>query len=195
MTTTYILSQVFVCLCYSLMSLTYVTKKRNVILYLCIIALFFNGIHYFLLDEWAGVGVAFIAIFRNVIFLIQEKIKALDKYKIDDWVILAVLISITLVVAVLTYKTVFDLFTIVASILYTISVWQKNIKAYKILGAIASFLDIVYLIFVRSIFGIILEIMFFIAIVTTSLIYFKNENKKLIFSKSGNLILENEKDV
>jgi hypothetical protein len=41
--------------------------------------------------------------------------------------------------------------------IYTYSAWQKNPKIYKILGIPASLCWIIYNIYVKSIFGIILE--------------------------------------
>ena len=150
MNTTYIVSQVFICLCYLFLGLTYVIKNRNMILYFSLGALLFNGVHYILRGAWAGVGVVCIAIIRNVLFLIQQKIKALDKYIIDDWIILIFLMIISVLTAMWTYVSVFDLFAISASMTYTISVWQKNIKVYKILGIVSGLLNIVYFIFIFS---------------------------------------------
>ena len=181
----YFISQVLVCLCYIFLGLTYVTKKRNLILYFCLIALVFNGLHYSLLKAWAGVGVVIVAIIRNIIFLIQQKIKALDKYVIDDWIILIFLMIISVVFAVITYDTIFSLFTIAASILYTISVWQKNVKAYKIMGIIASMLSIVYFIYIWSIVGIILEILLCSTSIVFTIIYIKNEKKSKLEIKNN----------
>jgi len=174
----YILSQIFVCLCYVFLGLTYVTKKRNWILYFCLIALAFNGAHYLLLKKWAGFGVVCVAVIRNILFLVQQKIKALDKYIIDDWIILIFLLIISIMFAFFTYKSPFDLFTIAASIIYTISVWQRNIKAYKILGIISSLLNIIYVVYIRSLFAIILESVFCIALIVVLIIYIINENKE-----------------
>ena len=69
---------------------------------------------------------------------------------------------------------------IVASIIFTISVWQKNIKVYKILGLISSVLSLVYYIYIASIFAIILEVVLFIFMLVTSIIYFKKERNKTV---------------
>lgn len=174
---TFILSQVFVCLCYLCLGLTYVIKKRNLILYFSLAALLFNGIHYALLSAWSGVGVVCIAVVRNVLFLIQQKIKALDKYVIDDWIILIFLLIISAFTAVWTYDGLLSLFSIFASVIYTISIWQKNIKVYKILGIISGVINIVYFAFIGSIFGIILETIVCIITVIFTIIYLVNERK------------------
>lgn len=180
---TYFLSQIFVCLCYAFLGLTYVIKKRTWILYFSLMALLFNGLHYSLLKAWAGVGVVCIAVVRNVLFLIQQKIKVLDKYVIDDWIILIFLMIISIITAFRTYDSVLSLFSIVASMVYTISVWQKNIKVYKILGILSGLLNIVYFIFIKSKLGIVLESIVCVITIVFTIIYLVNENKKKRLSK------------
>lgn len=180
---TYFLSQIFVCLCYAFLGLTYVIKKRTWILYFSLMALLFNGLHYSLLKAWAGVGVVCIAVVRNVLFLIQQKIKVLDKYVIDDWIILIFLMIISIITAFWTYDSVLSLFSIVASMVYTISVWQKNIKVYKVLGILSGLLNIVYFIFIKSKLGIVLESIVCVITIVFTIIYMVNENKKKRLSK------------
>lgn len=188
---TFIFSQVFVCLCYLFLGLTYVIKKRTLILIFSLAALLFNGLHYSLLGAWAGVGVVCIAVIRNVLFLIQQKIKALDKYVIDDWMILIFLLIISAVTAVWTYDGLLSLFSIFASVIYTVSVWQKNIKVYKVLGIISGAINIVYFAFIGSIFGIILETIVCLITIVFTIIYILNERKEKVLK--NNDLLESQK--
>lgn len=188
---TFIFSQVFVCLCYLFLGLTYVIKKRTLILLFSLAALLFNGLHYSLLGAWAGVGVVCIAVIRNVLFLIQQKIKALDKYVIDDWMILIFLLIISAVTAVWTYDGLLSLFSIFASVIYTVSVWQKNIKVYKVLGIISGAINIVYFAFIGSIFGIILESIVCLVTIVFTIIYILNERKEKVLK--NNDLLESQK--
>ena len=188
---TFIFSQVFVCLCYLFLGLTYVIKKRTLILIFSLAALLFNGLHYSLLGAWAGVGVVCIAVIRNVLFLIQQKIKALDKYVIDDWMILIFLLIISAVTAVWTYDGLLSLFSIFASVIYTVSVWQKNIKVYKVLGIISGAINIVYFAFIGSIFGIILESIVCLVTIVFTIIYILNERKEKVLK--NNDLLESQK--
>lgn len=188
---TFIFSQVFVCLCYLFLGLTYVIKKRTLILLFSLAALLFNGLHYSLLGAWAGVGVVCIAVIRNVLFLIQQKIKALDKYVIDDWMILIFLLIISAVTAVWTYDGLLSLFSIFASVIYTVSVWQKNIKVYKVLGIISGAINIVYFAFIGSIFGIILESIVCLVTIVFTIIFILNERKEKVLK--NNDLLESQK--
>jgi hypothetical protein len=173
------------------LGLTYVIKKRTLILLFSLAALLFNGLHYSLLGAWAGVGVVCIAVIRNVLFLIQQKIKALDKYVIDDWIILIFLLIISAVTAVWTYDGLLSLFSIFASVIYTVSVWQKNIKVYKVLGIISGAINIVYFAFIGSIFGIILESIVCLVTIVFTIIYILNERKEKVLK--NNDLLESQK--
>ena len=174
---TYWLSQLFVCVSYLFLGLCYFTKRRKLILYLSLIAIIANGCSYMLLKAWTGVGVIAIALLRNGLFLLQSKIKVLDKYKIDDWIILIILLIVYGAIGVYTYDTIFSLFTIASSILYTVSIWQRNVTVYKVLGLISSACSLVYFAFIKSIFGLILEAVMFIVAIIAIALYVKEKKK------------------
>lgn len=174
----YILSQIFVVLCYLLLGSTYLIKNRSTILIVNMCSLVCNGVSYFLLGAWSGLGVVCIAMLRNAIFIVQQRIKALEKYLIDDIIILIFLMVITVLVGVFTYDTIWSLFSVFASATYTISVWQRNIKVYKILGVLASAFGIVYFVFIHSIFGIILESCMFVTAAVGAIIYMLKHKKE-----------------
>lgn len=181
----YVISQVFACLTYLCMGLTFITSSRTKILIFNSIALFCNAMHYTLLGAWAGVGVVLIAVFRNLLFLIQQKIEILDKYILDDILILIALVIITIVTGFITYDTVFSLLTIASSMVYTISVWQKNIKVYRVLGIISSVLSLMYFIYIKSLLAIISEIIIIVFMLIATIKYFKKEiNKKESFREN-----------
>ena len=60
------------------------------------------------------------------------------KNKIIDWSIFAILLIITGIAAWKTYINVLGLFSVFATFIYTVSIWQKNTIVYKILGIICS---------------------------------------------------------
>ena len=63
-----------------------------------------------------------------------------------------------IVFAIFTYTDFLSLMSVFATMLYTYSVWQKSTKVYKRLGAPISLIWIIYNIYIKSLFGIILEI-------------------------------------
>lgn len=153
----YIISQTFVVLSYVLLGITYFLKNRKLILTLSLSAVLCNGVSYFLLKAWSGLAMTGVAILRSVIFLIQNRKNKSEKITWIDWIILAGLVSISAVCAVFTYQGFMSLLSVFATLTYTVSVWQKNVMAYKILGMLASILWIAYGIYIWSIFGVILE--------------------------------------
>ena len=76
--------------------------------------------------------------------------------KIDIIVLITFYIA-CVISAIFTYEGVLSLLSVIATMLYTLSVWQKNPKVYKLLGIPIGILWIAYNIYVMSIFGIILE--------------------------------------
>lgn len=158
----YILSQIFVVLSYALLGATYLLKNRKLILSFSLMAVVCNGIGFFFLDAWSGLAMSGFAILRNVIFMIQNKYYKTEKIIWLDWLILGFLVVVSALFAVFTYDGLLSLLSVVATMTYTVSVWQKNINVYKILGVVASVLWVAYGIFIKSLFSIILEMVMLI---------------------------------
>lgn len=183
-TTSYIISQLFVLVLYICLALTYFMKDRKTILILNFIGLAANGITYILLGAYSGLAMCVISLIRNVIFIIDEK-KHGKKETNDrkDVIILIVLLTISILLAILTYEGFFSLFSVFATILYTYSVWQKKTRIYKIFGIPIGIMWIVYNIYIASILGIILESVLFICSTTGYLLETRknkiDKNKKI----------------
>ena len=174
LTLEYILSQVFIIISYLLLVLSYQAKSRKNILVLSNISIVANGISYVFLQAYTGLAMCFVALFRNIIFMIDEKRNGKsEEISKKDIVILAVLYLISLVSTVFTYDGFLSLLSVFATMLYTYSVWQKKTTIYKILGLPIGILWIAYNIYIMSIFGIILE-----TILTISAIYGYFKEKK-----------------
>ena len=73
LTITYVLSQVFVIINAALLMATYQLKTRKSILIVSFMALIANGVAYVLLSAWSGLAMVFVAMIRNIIFMIDEK--------------------------------------------------------------------------------------------------------------------------
>lgn len=174
MKTEYILSQVFVILNYLLVGITYVVKSRKQILIFNYTATVANAIHFSFLSAWSGLAVCGIAILRNIILSIQDHFEKLKNSKVVDWSIFAFLCILFAVSGYFTYVGVLSLFSIFASFIYTVSIWQKNQTAYKILGIACSACLITYLIFIWSLFGFICEIILLIVEIIVVIIAIRN---------------------
>lgn len=155
---TYILSQIFTVINYILLAMTYYVKARKRILIISFMSLLANAIAYILLNAWTGVAMCLVALIRNIIFLIDEhKNKQANKITKKDIIILIILYIISIISAIFTFEGYLSLLSVFATMLYTYSVWQKNPKTYKLLGIPVGILWILYNLYVKSIFGIILE--------------------------------------
>ena len=174
----YILSQVFVVFSYIFIGLTYFAKNRKLLLFYSITSLIMSAISYLCLSAWSGFAMVILAFIRNIIFLIQNKKDDSKEIKSIDWVILFALILISAIFAIITYEGFLSLFSIFATLGYTISVWQKNDKVYKIMGVFVSLLWIVYFIFISSIFGIICEGILLISEIVSVIKCLKFEKKQ-----------------
>ena len=155
---TYIFSQIFIVIAYSLFGLSYFAENRKKILIFSSCSLVSEAAGYILLFAWGGFAMVIIAAVRNVLFLGQEKLfekrPDLKKY---EWLSLAFIFVLSIIGAVLTWQGILGAFAIIGCAIYTYSVWQKNDKVYDILGIIACAFLVVYNVFIGSIFGVIME--------------------------------------
>ena len=159
MTLTYVLSQVFIIINYIFLVMTYQSKSRKNILSYNFLALIATGVSYIFLSAYSGLAMVVVAIIRNIIFIIDEKKNGKsNKNRKKDYVILIILYVISIISAIFTYNGILSMMSVVATMLYTYSVWQKNTKVYKALGIPIGVLWIVYNVYIFSIFGIILEV-------------------------------------
>ncbi len=148
----YIISQVLVVIYYLIYSLTFHLKDSNKILIFGIIATFMSSISYLLLNAKTGMAMCFVSIIRNILFKREKK-------SVIYLVIILILISIG---SILTFDNIFSIFNIIATLIYTYALWQKNTRIYKLLGIIVNGLMIIYNISIKSILGVILITIAFI---------------------------------
>lgn len=173
---TYILSQVFTIINYALLGVTYYAKDRKKILVIGFLSIIANAIAYILLNAWTGVAMCVVALIRNIIFWMDEKKNGKrETINKKDIIILVILYSTIIVSTIFTYDGFLSLLSVFATSTYTFSVWQKKTNIYKLLGIPVGILWILYNIYVKSIFGIILESILLICSISGYLL----ERKKL----------------
>ncbi len=160
----YISSQILVIIYYLIYSWTFHLKDSNKILIFGIIATIISSISYVLLNAYTGMAMCFIAIIRNLLFAKSKK----------NILNLSLIFILTLIASIFTFDSYFCLFDIVATLIYTYALWQKNTKTYKLLGIIVNGLMIIYDIYIKSVFGVILISIAFIS----SIVGFLKENKQ-----------------
>lgn len=154
----YVLSQIVTIFVYIFLSLTYCVKSRRLILAFSFSSNFLNAIAFILLGAYTSSAMCAISIFRDIIFLIDEKINGKSNIITKkDVGILAFVYGICAIAITLTYKGPLTLLYATASMLYTFSIWQKNNKLYRFLGIPVTLIVIVDSIIIKSVFGAILQ--------------------------------------
>ena len=81
--------------------------------------------------------------------------------------------ALMITISIFTFNGFLSLMSVLATMLATYALWQKNTKIYKILGIPISALWIIYNIYIKSIFGIVLECI----LMTSAIIGFVREKK------------------
>ena len=157
-TTQYILSQVVIIFVYLFLSLTYCVKSRKLILAFSFSSNFLNSIAFILLGAYTSAAMCAISIFRDIIFLIDEKINGKStQITKKDIALLALVYGICAIAITSTFNGISSLLYASGSMLYTFSIWQKNNKLYRFLGIPVTLIVIVDSILLKSIFGVILQ--------------------------------------
>lgn len=181
----YIISQIFVIFAYGFLGVTYLTKRKNAILILNALSTVCFAVSYIFLSAWAGVMMSTISLFRNLVFFLFARFTANTKNcKLSALFIVLGLISLDFVLCltintgIFSFGKVFDIFPYIATIIYTIAIWNEKGKWYKVFGICSSLAWIIYNIFLRSIFGVILETVMIVCGIV-GLIKHRNVDKNL----------------
>lgn len=148
----FILSQIFVLIAVLLQGLSYLSKDKKRIMFLCIAYACLYGMQYLLLNAMTGFAMNMINIIRNIWFYNNAK-----KDKKNKLYMLLIILTLVIVMGKFTYTNIYSLLPITASLLITYSLWQKKTRVYRLLSLPISTLWLSYNIYCHSIFGIIAE--------------------------------------
>lgn len=154
----YLLSQLCVLVAVIFFSATYLTKNHNKILLFTSIAALFYGLEYLLLGSLTGFVLNLIAILRGVFFFLENRYK--KNASIFSLIGIEVLI---LLLGVLSWKSLaMSLIPIIANLLFTYAVWQKNNNVYRVISFMYSACWILFNIILLSVLGLVSEIVILI---------------------------------
>lgn len=172
----YIISQVITVAYFAILSLSYLLKNRTKILTANFVAHIGQTTAMAMLNGYTGAAMSVIMMLRDLTLLIQEKQKEKGKEvsKKADLAILIITVVLMIILTIFTYNGPLSLLSVIATLVTTFSLWQKNVKMYKVLGMIAGVLWLAYNIFIMSIMGIVLELI----LVTCSIIGYIKDVKK-----------------
>jgi len=175
----YIVSQIITVAYFTILGLSYLLKDRKKILAANFVAHIGQASAMAMLNGYTGSAMAVIMTLRDLTILMQEvkKSKGKDISKKLDLIILVMTVVLIIALTVFTYNGPLSLLSVGATLITTFAVWQKDVKRYKLLGLIAGILWIFYNIFIKSIMGIILEL---ILVVCSIIGYIKDVKKDKI---------------
>lgn len=158
LTTQYIASQIVTIFVYVFLSATYCIKSRKIIIVCSFISNFLNAIAFLLLNAYTSSLMCCISIFRDILFMIDEKINGKSNVITKkDYVLLGVVYGLSLISIAFTFKGWMSLIYTAGSMLYTYSIWQKNTNVYRFLGIVVTLIVICDSIYIKSVFGVLLQ--------------------------------------
>ena len=149
----YVLSQILVIISTLFIGASYLAKRKKHVMLLCVVYCIFYSSHYMLLGAYTGMVLTLISALRNIYFFFYEK-----NNKKNNLFSLILFILIALISGIICYQDYFSFVSIGANIISTYSIWQHNIKKYRILAIPVSIGFIVYAIHINSIFSLIMEL-------------------------------------
>ena len=185
-TTSYTISQILTVFVYICLIISYYVSPRIKILNVNILSHILQAIAFALLGGISGVAMSIIYIGRDTYFAHEEVNNSDSHINNKDIAILIVLFIIIIVSAILTYKGLLSILSVLATVISTIAIWQKSPLIYKLLGIPCSFAWLGYHIYLNSIIAIILESILFVTTFIGFIIEYKKKselNKTLKLNK------------
>lgn len=181
-TNIYIISQIITIAYYAILSFGYLLKDRKRILTANFVAHIGQTTAMAMLNGYTGAAMAVIMMLRDLIFLVQEmkKSKGKEINKKFDLSILIMTVILIIMLTAFTYNGPLSLLSVIATLIGTFALWQKNVRTYKILGVLVGAFWLSYNIVIMSIMGIILESILGICSIVGYIRDIKREGKKEI---------------
>lgn len=163
-TWTYIWSQIFTVIEYSLLGATYFAKKRKLVVVLDTFSMLAGIAAYILLGADLGLAMSIVILLANFYYLYDESHRGKNhKLGLRDFIALGVVLAVIAILAVWTYDGPASLLSVAATVLYEISIWQNSTKVYKFLGIPVALCWMLYNTFIFSVAGILSEGIIFLA--------------------------------
>jgi hypothetical protein len=165
---TYIYSQIFVALAYLCLFATYQIKSRSKLLATTITSNILMGGGFILLNAWVGLAMCCVAICRDVVSeILNHKRSEQTRAKNTklDWGLLTIWATALIALTVLTEEGWVTWFALFATLTFTVSIWQKNVLVYRVLGIFVGIFWIIYNVGVESFFGITLESVLLVGVI------------------------------
>ena len=115
-------------------------------------------------SAWAGMIVLAVALGRDVTnFIIYKAKSAPNKMRITGWDTASVIVFVVLTMSLTIPGVVswVDSLTIIAGVIFTIAIWQKNILAFRISAIVVQILWFAYLMYLGNTSGTLMRAVLF----------------------------------
>ena len=155
---TFTLAQIFGLLGATSMLLSSWQKTRKKVLSFLIFDSLFYFIQYILLGALSGAFTNIIGLIRTIIFRYKENNKHLQ-----NKIILYIIILMYLIIGIYTYDGIISIFPVIVSILYSVVLWQNNVKKIRIGTSLMLLSWLIYNVSVSAYIGAIVETILFIS--------------------------------
>lgn len=172
----YTISQALLIIVYALICTTYFLKNRKSILTVGLIAHIVHIGAFLLLGGLTGAAMCGVYIIRDSFFVIDEKNRKSKALTKRDYIILLIFVSMIIGLTIFTYNGLGSLLSVIATLVATVAIWQKDTKYYKLLGIPVSVFWLGYNIYLKAIFAIILETILFISTISGYILESKKSN-------------------
>jgi phosphatidylglycerophosphate synthase len=189
---TYIISQIATVIGYIFFGASYLInnkQKRFLILIVVLCGNFFLGLAYGFLIAWVGAGMCFIAIIRDVVnYILNSRRTDENRLKIThlDCVLLGIWLTIIVTFTYFTQDGFMSWFACFSTAMFTVSIWQKNVLVYKIMGICSGMLWIVYNVYVENPTAIVMRtVLAFVTLYGIYLYFKKNKRADTKFSNTS----------
>jgi len=153
----FIISQLLVVAGYVLVAGTYFAKKRENVLFLMLGANSLFTLAFVFLSAWAGMGMTLFAIARDLTNFASHRFNKKEETSLIDFMTISIFAGVIIVVASITVNSFLAILAPVATLLFTISIWQKNQSVYRFLGIIIFLLWCLYNLHVENYVGAVLD--------------------------------------
>lgn len=116
------------------------------------------AVAYVFLQAWTGLAMCGVALARNIYLLFDvEKHGRARKWRLRDFLSLAFFMILIIGATIPTYTEPLSAMSAVATVLYTLSLWQKKPVLYDLLGIPSCAAQLIYHAFIGNLAGTILE--------------------------------------
>lgn len=184
----YVWSQVLTIIEYALLGASYLAKNRKAVVVLDIVSMTTGIFAFLLLGADLGMMMSIIILLANFYYLWDERVhnkKERTKLHLRDYIVLAMVLVGIGVIAWLTYDGPLSLLSVMATVLYEVSIWQKSTRIYKFLGIPVAFCWMTYNGFVHSIFVVICEAVMLVISVVGYVREVRGKNSKKRLKRKG----------